>query len=170
MEKCIFCEIVGKRIPAFQIYEDSDFMAFLDVNPLNKGHTLIVPKEHVRWVWDVKKFGPYFTVAKAIAAASVKALDAKFVNIITAGLGIPHAHIHVVPRFEDDGHSEVPMPGNTKKIEKEEMVTIAESLKNAISFRRRAYAPRKKSEPSKQVSERVDDRDVEYIKREAYSG
>ncbi len=175
MEKCIFCEIVGKRIPAFQVYEDDDFVAFLDVNPLNKGHTLIVPKEHVRWVWEVKKFGDYFKVAKAVAVAAVKVLDAKFVNIVTAGLGVPHAHIHVIPRFENDGHSEVPMPGNVKKVEKEEMVSITENMKNAITLRRRKYAPRKSAAPVKKpkVSDSPEpkkDDGWEYIRREAYSG
>ena len=64
MENCIFCKIVAKEIPAHIVYEDSDFVAFLDTNPVSVGHTLIVPKIHHRWVWDVPNIGAYFEVTR----------------------------------------------------------------------------------------------------------
>jgi histidine triad (HIT) family protein len=175
MEKCIFCEIVGKRVPSFTVYEDENFVAFLDVNPLNKGHALVVPKKHVRWTWDVENFGEYFEVAKAVGMAAMKALDAKWVNFITAGMGVPHAHIHIVPRFENDGHPELPVIGNTKKVEKEEMVQIAEKIKSEI-----AKNPPKKSvkavekvevvKEEPKVEKTRSDEDIAYMRREMESG
>lgn len=177
MEKCIFCEIVGRRISSNIIYEDGDFIGFLDVNPLNAGHTIIVPKAHVRWTYNVEKFGNYWEVAKAIALAAINALDAKFVNFITAGLGVPHAHIHVVPRFENDGHPELPVFGNVKKIPKEEMIQIAEKLKAAIAKKppkKAVTAMAEKTEEIKKIKEEPIEKrskeDIEYIRREIESG
>lgn len=179
MEKCIFCEIAAKRIPSNVIYEDEDFVAFLDINPLNQGHTQVVPKKHVRWTYDVENFGDYWEVAKSVALAAIDALDAKFVNLITAGMGLPHAHIHVVPRFDNDGHQDIPVWGNVKKISKEEMIQIAEKLKAAI-----AKNPPKKAVAiiAERTEEKVEEKEteepkevmsydeIEYIRRETESG
>ena len=73
MNNCIFCDIVSKKIPAHIIYEDSDFMAFLDIRPLAPGHALVIPKKHYRWVWDVPAIGDYFTIVQKIAHAQQKA-------------------------------------------------------------------------------------------------
>ena len=62
MENCIFCKIVSGEIPSYKVYEDNEFMAFLDVRPLNLGHTLVIPKKHYRWVWDVPNIGEYYEV------------------------------------------------------------------------------------------------------------
>ena len=178
MEKCIFCEIAGRRMPSNIIYEDNDFIALLDVNPLNVGHTLVVPKAHVRWTYEIEKFGDYWEVAKAIALAAIEALQAKFVNFITAGLGVAHAHIHVVPRFENDGHPEVPVWRNIKKIPKEEMIQIAAKLSAAVAKNPPkkalvAMAPRvekaEEVEEKKPVETRSED-DIKYIRREIESG
>lgn len=62
MEDCVFCKIAEKEISCFEVYEDEKFLAFLDINPRNPGHTLVIPKEHFRWVWDVPYLGEYFEV------------------------------------------------------------------------------------------------------------
>jgi len=67
MDDCIFCKIVKGEIPAFKVYEDNDFLAFLDINPISVGHTLLIPKKHYRWVYDVPNFGEYWQVAQKIA-------------------------------------------------------------------------------------------------------
>src|SRR5437867_10263722 len=114
--ECVFCKIAKKQIPAKLIYEDEKFLAFLDIRPMNPGHTLIVPKQHLQWTWEVPQFGEYFEVAKVVALAAMKGLDSKMVNFITAGRGVPHAHIHVVPRFDNDGHGELPSFSGGEKI------------------------------------------------------
>ncbi|MBI1978895.1 MAG: HIT domain-containing protein [Candidatus Aenigmarchaeota archaeon] len=131
-QKCIFCAIVGDQVQSFKVYEDGNFLAFLDIRPLNKGHTLVIPKKHYRWTYDVDAFGEYWEVAKKIVLAQLKALEAKSVQFITAGFAVPHAHIHVVPRFEDDGHGEYLTHGNVKEFSEQEMKETAEKIKSSI--------------------------------------
>lgn len=179
MEKCIFCEIAAKRIPSAIVYEDGDFIAFLDIGPLNAGHTLVVPKQHVRWTYDVEKFGDYWEVAKSIALAAIEALGAFTVNFVTIGFGegsVEHAHLHVIPRFENDGHPDLPIMAKRKKMEKEEITQTVEKLKTAIANhppKKAAVATPKPKEPEKPKEEAKDPRSkeqVDYIRREIESG
>ena len=94
---CIFCKIAAKEIPAHIVYEDDDFMAFLDIRPLSPGHALIIPKEHHRWVWDVSNVGTYFEIAKKIAHAQQKAFGQEMILSKIVGEEVPHAHIWVYP-------------------------------------------------------------------------
>jgi histidine triad (HIT) family protein len=169
--ECVFCKIVNKELPAFTVYEDENFMAFLDIRPMNPGHTLIIPKKHYEWTWEVENFGDYFEVAKKVALAAMKALDSRMVNFLTAGLGVPHAHIHVVPRFENDGHGELPSFSNVKQISEVEMREIAEKIK---SFLTTLTKQEKKTEVKQEVIEEkpektekeLTDEEAEYIRRE----
>ena len=180
MEKCIFCEIAAKRIPSTVVYEDNEFMAFLDINPVNKGHMLVVPKAHARWTYDVDKFGDYWEVAKSVALAAIEALGAFTVNFTTIGFGegaVQHSHIHVIPRFKDDGHPDLPIMANRKKIEKEEMADIAKKIQAAVANhppkKTVAAASPKPPEPKKQPEKPKDPRSqeqIDYIRREIESG
>ena len=78
--KCIFCGIVAGTIPSTKIYEDADFLAFADIHPVGPGHTLIIPKTHYRYVWDVPNIGAYFEVVKKIALAQKKAFAADVIR------------------------------------------------------------------------------------------
>jgi histidine triad (HIT) family protein len=113
MENCIFCKIVKKEIPANIIYEDDNFLAFLDIHPLSPGHTQIIPKQHYRFVWDVPNVGEYFEVVKKIALAQKKAFNADIVRSQIYGEEIPHAHIWVWPETLDN---EKDLEVNAKKI------------------------------------------------------
>jgi len=97
MDTCIFCNIVRGEIPAHTVYEDRDFIAFLDINPVSPGHTLVIPKQHYRWVWDVPAAGAYFEVAKKIALAQKKAFTTDFIISKIIGEEVPHAHIWIYP-------------------------------------------------------------------------
>lgn len=97
MENCIFCKIINKEIPAHIVYEDNNFLAFLDINPHSPGHVQVIPKQHYRWVWDVPNAGEYFEVAKKVALAQKKAFDQELVLSKIMGTEIPHAHIWVFP-------------------------------------------------------------------------
>jgi histidine triad (HIT) family protein len=103
MENCIFCKIVEKTIPASIIYEDEDFLAFLDIRPLSPGHTLVIPKQHHRYVWDVVDAGKYFEVVKRIALAQQKAFGVEAIHSKIVGEEVNHAHIWVYP---DPQHTE----------------------------------------------------------------
>ena len=102
MENCIFCKIVAGEIPSNKIYEDDNFFAFLDINPLAPGHVQVIPKIHYRWVWDVPNAGAYFEVVKKIALAQKKAFNAEIVRSQIYGEEVPHAHIWIWPEVSGD--------------------------------------------------------------------
>ena len=99
MDDCIFCKIVAGQIPCYKIYEDADFLAFLDIEPWVEGHTLVIPKKHYHWVWDVPpaEVGKYFAVAAKIAKHYQKVFPTEFVMSFIYGYDVPHAHIQLFP-------------------------------------------------------------------------
>jgi len=130
MTDCIFCKIVKGEIPCYKIYEDDDFLGFLDIKPVNKGQSLLIPKTHYRWVDDVPNFGAYFEAAKKIGLATKKELSPQAVCYVTLGFLVPHAHIRIIPRFENDGHEDGLDFKLFKEVSPEEMKKIAEKLLN----------------------------------------
>jgi len=132
MEDCVFCKIVKGEIPCYKIYEDEDFLAFLDINPRNPGHCLVIPKKHYRWVWDVLNIDEYYKVVRKIANAIRKTLNTEQVTSVIWGEEVPHAHVWLVPRFENDGLENPFREGTVKEISKEEMEKIAEKIRNAF--------------------------------------
>ncbi len=111
MEKnCLFCKIAAGEIPAEKIYEDENFLAFLDVNPVNQGHTLVIPKKHSRNILEIgdETLKELTITVKKLSNKIKTALCADGINIIinnepAAGQIIFHTHIHIIPRFADDG-------------------------------------------------------------------
>ena len=102
-QDCVFCKIVNKEIPAEIVYEDENYIAFLDINPLSPGHTQVIPKEHYRWVWDTPNTGKYFEVAKKIAKAQQEAFNTELIRSQIYGEDVPHAHIWVFPDDQSVG-------------------------------------------------------------------
>ena len=109
MENCVFCKIVKGEIPCYKVYEDSDVLAFLDISPVTKGHTIVIPKEHFESLLYCPKdlLGKVMSVAQKIAQASITSLGAKGVNLVNntnpiAGQTVMHFHVHVIPRYSDD--------------------------------------------------------------------
>lgn len=131
--ECIFCKIISGEIPSYKVYEDENFFAFLDIRPLNPGHTLVIPKKHYRWVWDVENIGGYFEVVKKIANAIKKVLNTDYVVSLVFGEEVPHAHVWLAPRFEGDGHGGAIELKNVKAISEKEMKSIAEKINNEIN-------------------------------------
>ena len=121
MDTCIFCKIIAKEIPAHIVYEDENFLAFLDIRPLSPGHTLVIPKKHYRWVWDVPIDGAsptqqdYFAVVSKIALAQRKAFGTEQILSKIIGEEIHHAHIWVYPSTEVSGDKN-DFEGNKEKI------------------------------------------------------
>ena len=112
MNSCVFCKIVAREIPAHIVYEDDDFLAFLDIRPLSPGHTLVIPKKHYRWVWDVETIGAYFEVARTIALAQRTAFGVEQIVSKIVGEEIHHAHIWLIPDKKAAGD---PMDFETNK-------------------------------------------------------
>lgn len=112
---CIFCKIVKKEIPSYVVYENDNFLAFLDINPQSPGHVQVIPKDHYRWVWDVPNSSEYFEVAKKVALAQRKAFNTDFILSRIVGDEVHHAHIWVFPNREVEG-SPKDFAENQKKI------------------------------------------------------
>jgi histidine triad (HIT) family protein len=109
-EDCIFCQIVAGNIPGRIVHETDDAVAFLDANPLAKGHTLVIPKEHHERLDDVpdevatELYSALHEVVPAVEdAVDAPATTVAFNNGEAAGQEVPHVHAHVVPRFDGDG-------------------------------------------------------------------
>lgn len=134
MDDCIFCKIVAGKLPSYNVYEDDDFIGFLDIHPLNPGNVLLVPKKHYRWVYDVPRFGAYFEAAKTVGLAAKQAVGADSINFLTIGEEVPHAHIRIIPRFKNDGG--VLELVNFKDLPREEMAKIAQSITSALGLKR----------------------------------
>ena len=95
----IFSKIIAGEIPCYKIAEDDKFFAFLDINPVNWGHTLVVPKRETDYIFDIPdaELGEMMAFSKRIAAALKKTLDCRKVGVAVIGLEVPHAHIHLIP-------------------------------------------------------------------------
>jgi histidine triad (HIT) family protein len=115
MTDCIFCKIVSGEIPAYKVYEDEHFLAFLDIHPQSPGHVQVIPKEHYRWVWDVPNAGAYFEVAQKIAKAQQKAFATDWILSRIIGDEIAHAHIWIYTNSTVEGDRN-DFEGNAKKI------------------------------------------------------
>ena len=105
MQTCVFCKIVAKEIPAYIVYEDADFLAFLDIHPQSPGHVQVIPKKHYRWVWDVPDVGPYFEIVRKIARAQQKAFNTDWILSKIVGDEVEHAHIWVYPNNKVSGNA-----------------------------------------------------------------
>jgi histidine triad (HIT) family protein len=130
---CIFCEIVKGKLPCYKIYEDPHFLAFLDTRPLNPGHTLVIPKQHIKWVWDVPDIDKYFKVSQKVANAIRNVEGTEKIVSIIFGETIQHAHISLLPKIEGDKH---PFGWidikNVKKMTDKEMETISIQIREEV--------------------------------------
>ena len=95
----IFTKIVNGEIPSYKVAEDERFYAFLDINPLVKGHTLVIPKKEVDYLFDIedKDFKDLFLFAKKVAVALKKVIPCEKIGVAVIGLEVPHTHIHLIP-------------------------------------------------------------------------
>lgn len=133
---CIFCKIAGGEIPANKVYEDQDIVAFLDVNPASKGHTLVVTKEHFQDFARVPKnlLSHAFLVAQLVSQACLKELGADGVNILTnvgqaAGQSVFHFHVHVIPRYANDA---IGLPFVPRALPSDQLPLLASSIKKGL--------------------------------------
>ena len=130
MENCIFCKIANGEIPASTVYEDEDFRAFLDLGPASDGHTLIVPKKHVKAVTELdgETAGKALLLAAKIGEAMKKGLGCTGFNLVintgeSAGQTIFHFHLHVIPRYENGPKIVEWVPGSNTDEEREQILS-----------------------------------------------
>lgn len=131
MSDCIFCKIISKEIPSAKVYEDDKILVFLDIKPVNKGHVLMIPKEHHEMMVDVpdELISYIFVKARALMKVIKQAMAADFVILSVVGLDVPHFHVHLVPRYNDDGLDNW---WPTKEYEEGEIDQVLEKIKNNL--------------------------------------
>lgn len=130
-EKTIFQKIINREIPADIVYEDEHFLAFLDINPVTKGHILLVPKEHFVWMQDVPDalLGEIFVRSKKIMSALKESLKCNFVHVIVEGVEVPHFHIHLIPSMTNVKNAQ----WNHTSYEEGEQAEYSEKIRNSIT-------------------------------------
>lgn len=126
----IFSRIIAGEIPCYKVAEDERFFAFLDINPLVKGHTLVVPKQEVDYIFDLSDndLAAMHVFAKSVALAIEKAVPCKRVGVAVMGLEVPHAHIHLIPINRE---SDMVISNPKQKLSDEEFEKIATSIHQA---------------------------------------
>lgn len=132
-DDCIFCKLANGVFPTNSIYEDECVKVILDAGPATKGHALVIPKEHYQDIFDIEDttLANAMKVAKKVAARMVDVLNCDGVNIVqnnkeAAGQTVPHFHIHVIPRYKNDGQNILWDP---KEPDENEQKTLCEKLK-----------------------------------------
>ena len=136
---CIFCAIVNGENPATVIAEDENTICFLDIRPINKGHILIVPKEHAESLCDLDDLGASSLMpwARKISAAQRRAVGAEGINLYLAdgelaGQEVPHIHLHVIPRFAGDGFRLRFGPNYGQIADRVELESLAKSIRASL--------------------------------------
>lgn len=126
----IFSKIVAGEIPSYKVAEDKNFYAFLDINPLVKGHTLVIPKREVDYIFDLEdsELAAMHVFAKSVAKAIEKAVPCKRVGVAVMGLEVPHAHIHLIPINKE---SDMIISNPKLKMSTDEFIEIAAAIHNA---------------------------------------
>jgi len=135
-EECLFCKIVKKEIPAEVIYDDADFISFLDINPRNPGHALVIPKKHYETILDMpeREIGDLMLMVRKIAAAVKETMKADGISVgqsngRAAGQVIPHVHFHVIPRYLSEGPPGLESIVPVKKLPPDTMKKAAEMIR-----------------------------------------
>jgi len=123
----IFTKIINGDIPSYKIAEDENCYAFLDINPLKAGHTLVVPKNETDYLFDLnnESYQQLFAFAKKVAIALKSKVSCKRIAVVVLGFEVPHAHIHLIPI---DNESEIDFSNPRVKLTKEEMQAIANDV------------------------------------------
>ncbi|MFA7493864.1 MAG: HIT family protein [Proteiniphilum sp.] len=127
----IFSKIIAGEIPSYKIAEEDRFYAFLDIHPMSKGHTLVVPKQETDYLFDLDDalLGDMAVFAKKVAKAIEKAVPCNRVGVMVIGLEVPHAHIHLIPIHKEGDMS---LANPKLQLSPEEFEEIAEKIRSAF--------------------------------------
>jgi len=127
----IFTKIVNGEIPSYKIAEDEKFYALLDINPLKKGHSLVIPKQEVDYIFDLEEnlLGDLHKFSQKIAKALDKTIPCKRVAVVVLGLEVSHAHIHLIPM---DSENDVRFSNPKMQFTPEEFTAIAKEIKKNL--------------------------------------
>ena len=124
----IFTKIINGEIPSYKVAEDENYYAFLDINPMAEGHTLVVPKKEVDYIFDLdpETLGGLVQFAQKVAKRMGEVIDCKRVAVVVLGLEVPHAHIHLIPLNKE---SDVDFRKPKLKLTPEQFTAVAEKIR-----------------------------------------
>jgi histidine triad (HIT) family protein len=127
---CVFCRIVWNKAHAQKLWEDREFLAFLDIKPINPGHTLLIPKQHFEYIFDLAEplYSEIFQRAKLLAAPIRAAMEARRIGVLIEGFGVAHLHVHLVPINKSGELTRKGVEGVTQQ----EFAKVAEKIRAAI--------------------------------------
>lgn len=128
----VFTKIVNGEIPSYKVAEDENYYAFLDINPLAKGHTLVIPKHEVDYIFDLDsaEYTGLWSFARKVAKAVESSIPCKRVGVAVLGMEVPHAHIHLVPL---NSESDLDFRKEKLQLSGEEFAAIAEKISGAFA-------------------------------------
>jgi len=133
---CVFCKIIKGELPSYKVYEDEHVLAFLDIRPVNAGHTLVVPKKHSHNIFDIapKDWAAVAEAVRVLSIAIEKGVEADGVNIAMnnrehAGQVVHHPHVHIIPRFKGDGLKLMPQ----REYKESEAESSAEKIRASLN-------------------------------------
>lgn len=136
VDSCVFCKIAKKQIPANIVYENGKILAFLDIRPLNEGHTLVIPKEHYENIFDIPQelISYIHGVTKQVTLSVKKVTQAEGISIIqqsgrAAGQEIFHLHVHIIPRYEGQ---KLPLQSEVSEPDKDKLSQIAAKIRQYV--------------------------------------
>lgn len=129
----IFSRIIAGEIPCYKVAEDENYFAFLDINPMTKGHTLVVPKVEEDYIFNLEDetLSGMMVFAKKVAASLEKSVECVRIGVAVIGLEVPHAHIHLIPINKE---ADMNFRNPKLKLSPEEMAEIAETIKNNLEY------------------------------------
>lgn len=141
MEDCIFCKIIKKEIPSYKVYEDEHVYAFLDLSQTTQGHTLVIPKKHVKDIFDCDEqtaselFARLPKISRALEQAfpNMAGLNIVNNNKAIAYQSVFHSHVHLIPRYSVEDQFSIGFSDNSRNYSKEEMTVIADKIHREVT-------------------------------------
>lgn len=133
-QDCIFCKIAKGKIPCRKVFEDDKVIAFLDIEPYSKGHLLVIPKKHSKWLWDMENEDYSYLMERVAYLATVlkTTFDTDWVEAVVAGKGVSHTHVHLFPRTDGDGLGDIPTAPLDPQLNDEELDEILQRIKSDL--------------------------------------
>ena len=130
MDDCVFCKIEKGELPCHKIWENENYLAFLDITPVARGHVIVIPKNHTMWIWDLSDevYSGLMLATKSVAELLRKAFDTECIQESIIGFDVRHAHIHLFPRLKEDGLPIAPTVPIEPKPNSEELLELAKKI------------------------------------------
>lgn len=131
MSECVFCQVIREELRSYKLWEDDDFLAFLDIKPINPGHTLLIPKSHNPYIFDLEPsvMAAMFERARFLSEPLRKVNKAKRVGIMVEGFTVPHVHVHLVPIHTGTDLD----PNNANHVSEGELTSMASKIRIALA-------------------------------------